>query len=75
AVVERRASLLAAGITAVTGSFHAGDPVDVVGPDGVRVGRGRVNFDSDELPGLLGRSSGDLARELGAAGARGGGPR
>ncbi|MDN4172722.1 glutamate 5-kinase [Nocardioides sp. SOB77] len=67
AVVERRASLLAAGITAVTGSFHAGDPVDVVGPDGVLVGRGLVNFDSDELPGLLGRSSGDLARELGAA--------
>lgn len=67
AVVERRASLLAAGITGVTGSFHAGDPVDVVGPDGTVVGRGLVNFDAEELPDLLGRSSRDLARELGAA--------
>ncbi|MDN4160496.1 glutamate 5-kinase [Nocardioides abyssi] len=67
AVVERRASLLAAGITGVTGSFHAGDPVDVVGPDGAVVARGLVNFDAEELPGLLGRSSHDLARELGAA--------
>ncbi|NHC22348.1 glutamate 5-kinase [Nocardioides sp. IC4_145] len=67
AVVERRASLLAAGITGVTGSFHAGDPVDVVGPDGTVVGRGLVNFDAEELPDLLGRSSHDLARELGAA--------
>ncbi|MCR6033460.1 glutamate 5-kinase [Nocardioides sp. zg-579] len=67
AVVERRASLLAAGITAVTGSFHAGDPVDVVGPDGTVVARGLVNFDADELPDLLGRSSRDLAKELGAA--------
>ncbi|GGO70542.1 glutamate 5-kinase [Nocardioides deserti] len=67
AVVERRASLLAAGITGVTGSFHAGDPVDLVGPDGAVVGRGLVNFDAEELPGLLGRSSRDLARELGAA--------
>ncbi|MEV7428531.1 glutamate 5-kinase [Nocardioides sp. NPDC092400] len=67
AVVERRASLLAAGVTGVTGTFQAGDPVDVVGPDGVVVGRGLVNFDSEELPDLLGRSSRELAQELGAA--------
>jgi glutamate 5-kinase len=66
AVTERRASLLAAGITGVTGSFVAGDPVDLEGPDGVAVARGLVNFDSDELPNLLGRSSHDLKRELGA---------
>ena len=29
--------------------------------------RGLVNFDAEELPGLLGRSSHDLKRELGAA--------
>ena len=31
------------------------------------VARGLVNYDADELPGLLGRSTRDLARELGAA--------
>ena len=29
--------------------------------------RGLVNFDADEMPALLGRSSGDLKRDLGAA--------
>ena len=67
AVTERRASLLAAGVTGVTGSFVAGDPVDLVDPDGVPVARGLVNFDADEIPDLLGRTSHDLKRELGAA--------
>jgi glutamate 5-kinase len=67
AVTERRASLLPAGITAVTGVFSGGDPVELVGPDGTAVARGLVNYDSDELPGLLGRSTRDLARELGAS--------
>ncbi|MCW2791571.1 MAG: glutamate 5-kinase [Nocardioides sp.] len=67
AVVERRASLLAAGITGVTGTFSAGDPVDLAGPDGVPVARGLVNFDAEEIPNLVGRTSQDLKRELGAA--------
>jgi glutamate 5-kinase len=67
AITERRASLLPAGITAVTGSFVGGDPVDLVDLAGVPVARGLVNYDSDELPDLLGRSTRDLARELGAA--------
>jgi glutamate 5-kinase len=67
AVTQRRASLLAAGVTGVVGTFQAGDPVDIAGPDGVAVARGLVNFDSVELPALLGRSSHDLKRELGAA--------
>ncbi|WP_232676464.1 glutamate 5-kinase [Nocardioides sp. R-C-SC26] len=67
AVVERRASLLAAGITAVSGRFVAGDPVDLVDGTGVVRARGLVNFDAEELPALLGRSSHDLKRELGAA--------
>ena len=67
AVVERRASLLPAGITGVTGSFIAGDPVDLVGTDGTVVARGLVNYDSDELPGLVGRSTHELAEALGAS--------
>ncbi len=67
AVVERRASLLAAGVTGVVGSFVAGDPVDLAGPDGRPVARGLVNFDSGEIPDLIGRSSHELKAELGAA--------
>ncbi|MGI8701073.1 MAG: glutamate 5-kinase [Nocardioidaceae bacterium] len=66
AVMERRASLLAAGITGVTGSFVAGDPVDLTDPEGRPVARGLVNYDAAELPALLGRSTGALKRELGA---------
>jgi glutamate 5-kinase len=67
AVTERRASLLPAGIVRVTGDFSGGDPVDLVDTTGATVARGLVNYDSDELPGLLGRSTRDLARELGSS--------
>lgn len=67
AVVERRASLLPAGITGVSGSFAGGDPVDLVDTEGRPVARGLVNYDSEELPALVGRSTRDLARELGSS--------
>jgi glutamate 5-kinase len=67
AVTERRASLLPAGITGVGGTFVAGDPVDLADEAGLVVARGLVNYDAAELPGLLGRSTRELARELGAA--------
>jgi glutamate 5-kinase len=65
AVVEGRKSLLPAGIVRVEGAFVAGDPVDLLDENGTTVARGLVNFDAQELPGLLGRSTKDLARELG----------
>jgi glutamate 5-kinase len=65
AVVGRRASLLPAGVTGVDGQFAAGDPVDLLDPAGRPVARGLVNYDSSEMPGLLGRSTVDLAAELG----------
>jgi len=70
ALRERGASLLAAGVTGSRGDFHAGDPVDVVGPDGTVVARGLVNFDLDELPRLQGRSTQQIVAELGTTYAR-----
>lgn len=67
AVVERRKSLLPAGITAVDGAFSAGDPVDLVDEGGHAVARGLVNYDALEIPGLLGRSTVELAATLGPA--------
>ena len=67
AVVERRTSLLPAGIDRVEGEFTAGDPVELRDGTGRAVARGLVNFDAKELPRLLGRTTHDLARELGPA--------
>jgi glutamate 5-kinase len=41
--------------------------VDLVTPTGTAVARGLVNYDSAELPALIGRSTRDLARELGSS--------
>ncbi|GAA1707714.1 glutamate 5-kinase [Isoptericola hypogeus] len=65
AVLGGRASLLPAGVTRVEGTFDAGDPVELVGPDGAVLARGLVAFDAAELPPLLGRSTFDLRAELG----------
>jgi glutamate 5-kinase len=67
ALTHRGASLLAAGVTGATGRFHAGDPVDLVGPDGVVVARGLVAYDAVEIPQLVGRSSRELEADLGHA--------
>ncbi len=66
AVVERRSSLLPAGIAGVEGEFCAGDPVELRDTGGRPVARGLVNFDAREIPRLIGRSTRELARELGA---------
>lgn len=67
AVVQGRKSLLPAGIAAVDGEFSAGDPVELRDAEGRPVARGLVNFDAKEIPQLLGRSTRELARELGPA--------
>lgn len=55
-------SLLAAGVTGVGGTFAAGATVDVVGPDGRPVARGRVRFSSAELAALAGCSNAEVRR-------------
>lgn len=64
AVVERRASLLPAGIIAVAGDFDAGDPVELVDSKGTVVARGLVGYESADLPPLLGRKTGELPAEF-----------
>ncbi|MBO3083937.1 glutamate 5-kinase [Cellulomonas fengjieae] len=65
AVLERGTSLLPAGVTGVEGTFEAGDPVELVGPDGILVARGLVAYDAEEVPPLLGRSTSELRASLG----------
>lgn len=63
AVVNRRKSLLPAGITGYSGDFESGDVVDLVGPDGTVVARGFVGHDATELPKIIGRQLPDLPAE------------
>ncbi|WP_329787197.1 glutamate 5-kinase [Lentzea sp. DG1S-22] len=63
AVVGRRRSLLAAGITGVDGDFEAGDVVELVSLAGEVVARGVAGYDSAELPSLIGRKTHDLPEE------------
>ncbi len=66
AVVERNASLLLPGVTAVKGSFEAGDPVRLEDANGGLVGHGISGFASRDLPPLIGRRTADLVAEFGA---------
>ncbi|MFB9909285.1 glutamate 5-kinase [Allokutzneria oryzae] len=63
AVVGRRRSLLAAGITSVDGDFDAGDVVELLDTAGTVVARGAVAFDAAELPALIGHSTHELPPE------------
>jgi glutamate 5-kinase len=64
AVVQRRMSLLPAGVTGVEGDFYSGEPVDLVGPDGVPVARGLIGYDAADLPPLLGHKTTELPAEF-----------
>jgi glutamate 5-kinase len=66
AVRHHRTSLLPAGITAVQGDFEAGDAVELAEADGTVIARGLVNYSSEELPRMLGRSTRELGEELGS---------
>ena len=65
AVASGVASLLPAGITGLAGSFEAGDAVEITDAAGNVVARGLVNYSSQELPQMLGRSTHELAQDLG----------
>ncbi len=64
AVVDRRRSLLSAGITGIAGRFYGGDVVALHAPTGEVVARGVVAYDANELTGMLGKSRSDLTPEL-----------
>lgn len=61
ALREQGRSLLAVGVTGASGAFAAGDIVNIAGPDGTVVARGKAAFSSEEIPALAGRQSDELA--------------
>jgi glutamate 5-kinase len=65
AIKERGTSLLAAGVVGVEGDFISGDTVELLSPKGEVIARGLVAFDSSEIPSMLGKSTKQLAQDLG----------
>lgn len=70
ALRTRRRSLLAVGVTGIDGTFPAGVPVDVAGPDGSVIVRGLVAFSSEEITPMMGLTTGSVRRTLGERYAR-----
>ncbi len=58
-------SLLAAGITDVSGGFSSGDLVKVLDQQGNQFARGLVNYSADEIEKIKGKRSSDIVDILG----------
>lgn len=52
---EEGRSLLAVGVTGATGEFTPGDVVNIAGPDGAVIARGKTRFGSDEIGAIAGK--------------------
>ena len=61
-------SLLPAGVTAVTGAFGRGDPVAILDPAGVVLGKGLVRYTVAEARAIAGHRSGEIGAILGYEG-------
>ncbi|NJS38852.1 MAG: glutamate 5-kinase [Rhodobacteraceae bacterium] len=61
-------SLLPAGVTRVTGSFGRGEPVSILSPDGVVLGKGLVRYTAVEAKLIAGHRSGEIEAILGYQG-------
>ncbi len=65
ALVERKKSLLAAGVKEIHGDFARGELVEVIGPDGERIAKGVVNYAAEELRLIKGKKSSEIKELLG----------
>ena len=66
ALLTKQASLLSAGIKEVFGDFEDGAVVEVIDENHKVIAKGLTNFDSSELPKMLGKNSAKLIEEFGA---------
>ena len=64
-LVENGRSLLAAGVTDVSGAFQTGDLVRILDAAGKEIGRGLSNFSVDEIRVVKGRQSKEISELLG----------
>ena len=65
AILRHGKSLLPSGIVEVRGNFAVGAPVQVLSTDDTEIGRGLVNYSSDEIDLLRGHHTSEIAMILG----------
>ena len=65
AILEKGKSLLPAGIRSITGSFKAGDNVDIRTSAESVIARGLVNYSAEDIRHILGCKTADIATRLG----------
>ena len=63
--LEGGKSLLPAGVTEIEGHFQRGDTVAILGPNSHVVGRGLVEYCSDDAATVIGLKSSQIAEKLG----------
>jgi glutamate 5-kinase len=66
--LQKGNSLLPAGVTGVSGQFGRGDPVEILAPDGVRVGLGLIRYTALEASEIKGAQTQDIQAILGYTG-------
>lgn len=64
ALIHGGRSLLPVGVRHAQGYFHAGDVVEVVNRDKETLGRGIVNYDSEQLQDIMGLASTEVIKKL-----------
>ncbi len=67
ALIEKKKSLLASGVTGVSGKFELGDAVEIYDSRGVLVGKGIVNYAHGELQLIKGKKTREIKDILGSA--------
>jgi len=65
AIVERKKSLLPAGVLGVEGDFEPGDAVEVVDEKGKVIAKGIAEFSSEELKLIKGKSTAEVRKIIG----------
>jgi glutamate 5-kinase len=64
ALIHRGKSLLAVGVTGVSGSFERGQTVRLLAPDGREIGRGITHYNAEDLAAIRGLRSDEIAARL-----------
>ena len=65
ALIEGKKSLLPVGVKGVEGKFERGDVVEIRDKSGNRIGKGLVNFNSDDVRRIMGAKCDDIEKILG----------
>src|SRR6266481_9815258 len=65
ALIDGKKSLLPRGVHGVLGDFAAGDPVDILGPEGPPFARGLSVYSAEEIRRIAGRPSAEIEGRLG----------